>query len=116
MLTNFEIDNPEEKFASQIQSAFDLFGITLCPISFEQLLGVLEAVPSSSTFSKYLEEFGGFLERNNYLPTWKYMLDIVNCAGTIHEVHEHNVLCVQHTVANINTDVLFSLVGINRRT
>lgn len=38
-----------------------------------------------------MSEFRNFLERNNYLPTWKYLLDVVNCAGTIGEVHNHNV-------------------------
>jgi hypothetical protein len=91
LLTNFEGDNPEDKFETQIKQAQDKFNITLCPISFEKLLGVLEVVEATDSFKKYLEEFRGFLERNNYLPTWKYMLDIVNCASTIHEVHNHNV-------------------------
>jgi len=91
LLANFEIDNPEDKFEQQIKEAQDKFKITLCPISFEKLLGVLETVNSTDSYKKYLEEFRDFLERNNYLPTWKYMLDIVNCASTIHEVHEHDV-------------------------
>lgn len=91
LLTNFEGDNPEDKFETQIKEALDKFNITLCPVSFEKLLGVLEVVVATESFKNYLEEFRGFLERNNYLPAWKYMLDIVNCAGTIHEVHHHNV-------------------------
>lgn len=91
LLTNFEIDNPEDKFEQQIFESQSKFGITLCPISFEKLVGVLETVETTNNYKKYLEEFRGFLERNNYLPSWKYMLDIVNCASTIHEVHEHDV-------------------------
>jgi hypothetical protein len=91
LLTNFEIDNPEEKFELQIKKAFENFNITLCPISFEKLLGVLEAAETSNSFQKFLEEFRYFLDRNDYLPSWKYMLDIVNCSSTIQEVHNHNV-------------------------
>lgn len=91
LLSNFEIDNPEEKFESQISEAANLYGITLCPISFEAFIGVLETVDSTDNFKTFLDEFRSFLERNNYLPTWKYMLDIVNCASTIHEVHNHDV-------------------------
>ncbi|TDQ33391.1 hypothetical protein [Zeaxanthinibacter enoshimensis] len=91
LLCNFEIDNPEEKFQSQISEAYDRYGITLCPISFETLIGVLETVETTENFKAFLDEFRSFLERNNYLPTWKYMLDIVNCASTIHEVHNHDV-------------------------
>ena len=91
LLSNFETDSPEEKFEKQIKDAKNRFDITLSPISFEQLLGVLETVESSDNYKKYLVEFRDFLERNPYLPTWKYMLDIVNCASTIAEVHNHNV-------------------------
>lgn len=91
LLSNFEIDNPEEKFESQISEADNRYGITLCPISFETFIGVLETVETTDNFKAFLDEFRSFLERNNYLPTWKYMLDIVNCASTIHEVHDHAV-------------------------
>ncbi len=97
LLTNFEIDNPEDKFEQQIIESQSKFGITLCPISFEKLVGVLETVETTDSYKKYLEEFRGFLERNNYLPTWRYMLDIVNCASTINEVHEHDVYMCPNT-------------------
>ena len=91
LITNFDTDIPEEKFATQIKQAKETFDITLSPISFEQLVGVLENIDSSADFKIYLSEFRDFLERNNYLPTWKYLLDVVNCSNTIGEVHNHNV-------------------------
>ncbi len=91
LLTNFDIDNPEEKFARHIRTARESFDITLSPISFEQYVGVLENVESTEDFKMYLNEFRDFLERNNYLPTWKYLLDVVNCSSSIGEVHDHNV-------------------------
>jgi hypothetical protein len=97
LLSNFEIDNPEDKFEEQIRQAQEKFRITLCPISFENFLGVLETVETTDSLKKFLEEFRDFLDRNNYLPTWKYMLDIVNCASTISEVHNHNVYMCPNT-------------------
>ena len=96
LLSNFEVDNPEDKFETQINEA-KKYGIILSPISFEQLLGVLETVEASDNFKRYLYEFRDFLERNNYLPTWKHMLDIVNCASTIDEVHNHDVYMCPNT-------------------
>jgi hypothetical protein len=91
LISNFEIDNLEERFASQIKEAKESFNINLSPISFEQFVGVIETVESTDDFKNYLSEFRDFLERNNYLPSWKYLLDVVNCSGTIAEVHNHNV-------------------------
>ena len=90
LLSNFENENLEDQFAHQIKTAREKLNIILSPISFEQLIGVLENTEHSEIFHEYLLEFRDFLERNNYLPSWKYMLDVVNCASTIHEVHEHN--------------------------
>jgi len=91
LLANFEIDDLEERFKTQIVKAKKEYDITLSPISFEQLIGVLETVESSEEFQTFLIEFRDFLERNDYLPTWKYLLDVVNCSSTIHEVHDNDV-------------------------
>jgi len=91
LISNFETDTPEEKFKVQIKKAIENHGIILCPITFEQLVGVIENINSSDYFKTYLNEFRDFLERNNYLPTWRYLLDVVNCSSTIHEVYDNNV-------------------------
>lgn len=91
LIANFQIDDLEEKFKIQIEKARRDFNITLCPISFEQLIGILETVESTRDYKTFLIEFRDFLEQNNYLPTWKHMLDVENCSGTIKEVHEHDV-------------------------
>ena len=67
LLANFEIDDLEERFKTQIVKAKKEYDIT------------------------FLIEFRDFLERNDYLPTWKYLLDVVNCSSTIHEVHDNDV-------------------------
>lgn len=97
LLSNFEEDNPEDHFEATIRNAQENYQITLCPISFEKFLGVIENVEASLGFKKYVEEFGDFLDRNNYLPSWKYYLNIVNCAGTIHEIHKYNVYMCPNT-------------------
>ncbi len=91
LLSNFEEDDLLDKYLTQIEHAKLKYGIILCPISFEQLIGVLENVNSSENFQIVLGEFRGFLERNNYLPSWKYLLDVVNCSAKINEVHNYDV-------------------------
>jgi hypothetical protein len=43
-----------------------------------------------------LKEFNAYLDRNKHLPNWKYLLDVVNCATTMHEVEE-GVYCCPNT-------------------
>lgn len=96
LLSNFEIDNPEEKYQQQIQIAKSL-DIILVPISFEEFVETLESVDSSDVFKKFLVEFRAYLDRNGYFPSWRYLLEVVNCASTIHEVHERNVFMCPNT-------------------
>lgn len=97
LLSNFEEDDLEIKFEQQIQKAEKEFDITLIPISFEKLLSVLESVDSSDSFKNFLRQFREYLERNEYFPKWKNLLEVVNCAGTIDEVHNHNVFMCPNT-------------------
>ena len=90
LLSNFETDNPEEKFLNPIEEARKE-GVLLIPISFEDFVDALESTPSSATYKKLLSEFRSYLDRNNYLSSWKHLLEIVNCASTLHEVHDQNV-------------------------
>jgi hypothetical protein len=96
LLSNFEIDNPEEKFQKQIDIAKSV-KILLVPISFEDFVETLESVDSSDVFKKFLAEFRTYLDRNGYFPSWKYLLEVVNCASTIHEVHDQNVFMCPNT-------------------
>ncbi len=96
LLSNFEIDNPEEKYQKQIEIAKEL-EIILVPISFEDFIETLESVDSSEVYKKFLREFRAYLDRNNYFPSWKYLLEVVNCATTMHEVQEENVFMCPNT-------------------
>jgi hypothetical protein len=93
LLSNFESDEPEAKFASDIELARKEHQVILQPISFEDLLGALENVRSSEAFKKILDEFKLYLDRNNLLPKWKYLLDVVNCAGSFNEIDEGVYIC-----------------------
>jgi len=91
LLSNFQEDNPEQIFEEEASYASKEYGIHVKPITFEQLIETLENTNHSDNYHQYLSEFRDFLDRNNYLPSWKYMLDVVNCASTIKEVHDYNV-------------------------
>lgn len=93
LLSNFEFDEPETKFASQIKAAWEQYQVILQPISFEGLLGALESVRSSESFKKLLDEFKVYLDRNNLLPKWKYLLEVVNCAGSFNEIDKNVYIC-----------------------
>lgn len=97
LLSNFEEEDYKEKFADKIAQAKEELGVILTPISFEELLQNLENLETDEEFERYLEEFREYLDRNGYLPSWKYFLNIVNCASTINEVHFHNVYMCPNT-------------------
>lgn len=97
LLSKFENEGYKDEYESKIKQAKDEFDIILSPISFEELLLTLEGIETDEEFDRYLEEFREFLDRNGYLPSWKYFLNIVNCASTIHEVHNHNVYMCPNT-------------------
>ncbi len=87
LLSNFEQDDLEEHFSTQIREA-KKYKIILQPITFEDFVGSLEQVCSSKYLRGILDEFKLYLDRNNYLPKWKYLLDVVNCSGTLDEVEQ----------------------------
>ena len=34
-----------------------------------------------------------FMHKNGLLPKWKYLLDVVNCSGTLHEIRNLSYMC-----------------------
>lgn len=93
LLSNFETDEPEKLFADQIKKAWEEDRVILQLISFEELLKQLKSVRSSESFKKVIDEFEIYLDTKNVLPRWKYLLEIVNCAGLYHEIEENVYLC-----------------------
>lgn len=92
LLSNFENDNLEEQFDTQIKEA-KKHKIILQPITFEDFVGSLEQVCNSEYLRTLLDEFKLYLDRNNYLPKWKYLLDVVSCSGTLEEIEQGVYMC-----------------------
>lgn len=92
LLSNFENDNLEERFDKQIKEA-KKHKIILQPITFEDFVGSLEQVCNSEYLRNLLDEFKLYLDRNNYLPKWKYLLDVVSCSGTLEEIEQGVYMC-----------------------
>lgn len=91
LLSNFDTD-PIIKFQSAVAIAREQ-GVLLIPISYEDFLSSLEAVCTTDRLSGLLDEFREFLDIKNLLPRWKYMLDVVNCVSTMHEIEQGVYIC-----------------------
>ena len=93
LLSNFDTDEPEAGFTEQIKRARHEYQVTLQPISFEEFVQTLEGVRSSEKYKKMLNEFTNYLDRSDLLPKWKYLLDVVNCAGSVNELDSNVYIC-----------------------
>lgn len=82
-LGNFEMDDPDFDKIEEIAEEKSVFFSTL---SFETLVDTLEEIPTSERFSKMLQEFREFLDREGNLPKWKTLLDVVNCKKSKKEI------------------------------
>ncbi|MFW5891205.1 MAG: hypothetical protein ACOCUI_03205 [bacterium] len=92
LLANFETSNLDKRFEKEIKMAEDE-GIILQPISFEDFIEALQNIDYSMQFKNMLEEFKSYLDRNDYLPKWKYLLDVVNCSKSMNEINENVYMC-----------------------
>ena len=84
LLSNFDTNNLEDRFKSEIEKAKKQ-NVIVQPITFEDFVGSIEKVSKSEYLLKLLDEFKLYLDRNGYFPKWKYLLDVVNCKGTLNE-------------------------------
>lgn len=92
LLSNFENDNLEAQFDKEVQEA-KKHGIILQPLSFEDFVGSLENVCDTEYLKTMLDEFKVYLDRNGWLPAWKYLLDVVNCSGSLAEIEQGVYMC-----------------------
>lgn len=65
--------------------------IHIATITYEDFLTLIEENATSEFIREQLTEFRNFLDKNELLPTWKYLLDVVNCAGRPQEIMNDNV-------------------------
>ena len=67
--------------------------VLLQPISYEDFIDALSIAVESPFLRTVLDEFTEYLDRSNLLPKWKYLLDVVNCAGSLEEVKRGVYVC-----------------------
>ena len=92
LLSNFEEDDPNTKFKVAISEA-KKDNIILQTLTFEDLVGSLEKICVTDNLINMLDEFKIYLDRNKYWPSWKYMLDVVNCGQSLQEVKNGAYMC-----------------------
>jgi len=92
MIAPDEIKGYDERFTEIRNQAIES-NVIIKAITFEQLVETMENIPLSPNFARYLNEFKIYLEQNNYLPNWKYLLDVVSCRGTLDEVNNGFYMC-----------------------
>lgn len=92
LLSNFESDNLEERFSKESKIAEEN-NIILQPLTYEDFISSLEDVAKTEYLSNLIEEFKVYLDSRGLLPKWKYLLDVVNCSGTLHEIENLSYMC-----------------------
>lgn len=95
LLSNFETDDyVEKKFSDLVQRVRSIDkSISISAISFEDILEALDEVEKSDNLEQLVGEFREYLDRKGLLPNWKYLLDVVNCAGTMEEIASGFYIC-----------------------
>lgn len=83
---DYDSTAPEEKFEDAIIAA-SKENIIIKPITYEDLAGAMKNVCSSEYLMRFYDEFEEFLDIKELFPEWKYLLDVVNCAGSIDEIN-----------------------------
>ena len=96
LLCNFEskeFSTNDDEFQELYKAAKENYEVNLIPISFDGFLAEIERVSINETLDNIIEEFRSYLDQEGLLPKWKYMLDVVNCGKTIHEVENGFYAC-----------------------
>lgn len=95
-LANFEHKDNEkfqeiEKYVEEINND-DNNQIIFKALSFEDVVSILDTLPiKSARLISIIDDFKVYLDEENYLPNWKYRLDVVNCARSMDSVINNNV-------------------------
>ena len=77
LLSDFDEDDITDQIRESIEKA-KKEKITIQPLSFERFIDTLEKVCNTEYLMNLVEEFKAYVDKNGYLPKWKYLLDIVN--------------------------------------
>ena len=81
-----KFEDLREKYSDQYKNE-----IHFVVISFEMLLSALSNLQLSKSLTDSIRELEFFFDERGLLPRWKYMLDVVNCTGSIEEVIKYGI-------------------------
>ncbi len=90
-LGNFEQDIPTHPIFPNIEIAALSFNISFIAISFEQFLQAIQLPYLPKNLIDAVSDLGEYFDENNLLPSWKYRLDVVNCARGFDGVLLHKI-------------------------
>lgn len=96
-LANFDGMANEHKLFEEIKKKYNgKNNLIIVNIEFEDFYNALENLKSkvkSEILSILIDEYEQFLSENDLLPTWKYRLDVVNCAMSKPDVIKNMLYC-----------------------
>lgn len=92
LLANEYNEDRNTKYKKAIDVAKNV-NIILRPITFEEFIDTLEGACVTEYLKNLLDEFKSYLDSGSLLPRWKYMLDVVNCRGTLEEIENNVYMC-----------------------
>ena len=87
-LANFETD-PSERLVD-VKAYAEEKGVFFCAATFDELLTAVDREELPKNLADAVEDFRGYLDEENLLPTWRTILDVCNCAGKPEEQTLHN--------------------------
>ena len=88
-LANFDGLANEQKLFEELKHKYSNEKLIIKNIEFEELKFALDKIAKdikSEILSTMIEEYEQFLSDSDLLPTWKYRLDVVNCAKSKEDV------------------------------
>lgn len=91
-LSNFETDAPEARFSRLINEASN-HDVVVQFVNFETLVEQVRLRRLSNALLETVDEFEQYLDRNDLLPRWRYLLDVVNCGVTMDEIEAGAYMC-----------------------
>jgi hypothetical protein len=89
----FEYDHPEKRHEDAISIAREN-KVAVVFLSYEELVQSFDDLKGmSARLRQIVAEFKTFLDQSGLLPTWKYLLDVVNCGATQNEIQMGAYIC-----------------------
>ncbi|MEM1171727.1 MAG: hypothetical protein AAGJ08_22250 [Cyanobacteria bacterium P01_H01_bin.35] len=90
-LGNYEQYEPNTPAFYNVKKTAEADKILFLQISFEDFLDSIKLSNSPKNLVDAINDLEEYFNEENLLPSWKYRLDVVNCAGTYDNVIKHNI-------------------------